>query len=431
VARSLFVMTALASIVVGCVSVGPTQSTPPSAPPSFGITTPAPPTGTPAATPSAAITAAPTLTVPSVAPTEAPTIPPPTDGPSLTPAPSPNAIENFGAGTLLFFDDLSDPASGFGVGTNSGGSVGYDEGVLRFETSGDQAWLWSRRLLEDFSTVVRVEGVFVPSAAGFFGLLCARSDDELLGAVVNTDGGWFFLQLGSEGATILTSDPDAGWSVPAGLATSVALDCAGTELGPMRMQVSLPEQGVAAIFDGGEGPVDFDRVGVYAESSTHPWSLAVDNLVAYGGTGELGMSPAALTLLQHVPEAWRADCFESEPSAFETGGVASVSCPLSDVGGKSNAADYVQFDTKVNMDAAYQARVDNWAVDPTASCQTGPNEVSYTIAGTPAGRILCAPQTAGIRFDWTLDSLMILSTLTDFDGNYGDAYEDWLIAGPE
>jgi len=83
------------------------------------------------------------------------------------------------------------------------------------------------------------------------------------------------------------------------------------------------------------------------------------------------------------------------------------------------------------MDSAYQARVDTWAVDPTTSCQSDPNEVTYTIGGTTAGRILCAPQTVGIRFDWTHDALMILSTLTDFDGSYGDAYEDWLIAGPE
>ena len=345
--------------------------------------------------------------------------------------PTPGAIEDFGAGTLLFFDDFSDPSSGFGVGTNSGGSVAYDEGVLGFETASEQAWIWSRRLLGEFSTVVRVEGVFVPSASGFFGLLCARSDDELFGAVVNTEGGWFFLQLTSDGATILTSNPNAGWSVPAGLATSVALDCAGTELGPMRMQVSLPDQGVAAIFDGGEGPVDFDRVGVYAESSTHPWSLGFDNASARSGTGEIGTSPGAQALLVHVPAAWRNDCFESEPSAFAPGGLAAVSCPLSEVGGQSNFADYVQFDSQANMDAAYQGRVESWAVESTASCQTGPNEVTYTIGGTTAGRILCAPQTSGIRFDWTLDSLLILSTLTDFDGNYGDAYADWLIAGPE
>ncbi len=132
-----------------------------------------------------------------------------------------------------------------------------------------------------------------------------------------------------------------------------------------------------------------------------------------------------------MPAAWRDACIESEPSAFETGSLASVSCPLSGVGGNSNIADYVQFDTTANMDSAYQARADTWAVDPTTSCQTGPNEVTYMIGGTTAGRILCAPQTVGIRFDWTHDALMILSTLTDFDGSYGDAYEDWLIAGPE
>lgn len=426
-ARAIAISVTVACLLTGCVSLGPSPTTQPSLGPSFTITTLAPipsasATSVPTASPSA--TASP-IEAATATPTEAPTVGAPTLGPSaspappLTPTPSTAVIEDFGADELLFGDDFSDPASGWGVGTNAGGSVAYTDGVLRFDTSGDEARLWSWPTPDDTWNVIRAEGVFVPSAAGSFGLICAISDEELFGAALNTDGGWFFFQLDSGVANILTSDPDADWNVPVDLATSVALDCAGTQTGPMRMQVSLPEFGVAAIFDGGEGPVGFDRVGVYAESSTHPWSLGVDNVFAYGGEGLLG----------HVPVDWRESCFATSPSASETGARATVSCQPST--GRSDVVDFVQFDTQESMDAAYQTRVDNWAVESTDSCETGPNETSYTIGGSPAGRILCAPQTVGIRFDWTHDDLLILSTLTDFEGSYANAYEDWLIAGPE
>ncbi len=52
------------------------------------------------------------------------------------------------------------------------------------------------------------------------------------------------------------------------------------------------------------------------------------------------------------------------------------------------------------------------------------------MAAKRSARILCAPQTTGTRLDWTLDSELILSTLTDFEGSYVDMYADWLVAGP-
>ena len=432
--RFLFVTTVVASVLTACVSVDPAATTSLSAAPSFGITTPAAASATPAATPTAAVTLPPTLSPPTAGPTPAPTVPPPSDMPP-TQAPTPGAIETFGAATLLLFDDFSDPSSGWGVGTNAGGSVGHNDDVLRFDTSGDGARLWTWRSLDDNWNVVRAEAVFVPSGIGFFGLICAISEEELLGAAVNTNGGWFFFQILAGDTNIVASDPNAGWSVPVGVATSVALDCSGTELGPMRMQVSLPELGVAAIFDGGEGPVSFDRVGIYAEADSDPWSLGVDDYFAHGGTGESGMSEAAQALLLHIPDEWRDACFEVGPSSFETGGLAGVSCTLADVGGNANVVDYVQFDTTANMDAAYQQRVTNFAVSQTTgSCELGPNEADYhytTDPDTTIGRLLCAPQTVGIRFDWTDNRLGILSTLTDFDGSYGETWDDWGIAGPE
>lgn len=351
-----------------------------------------------------------------------------TPGPPLTPDPSQAVIEDFGADTLIFADDFSDDTSGWGVTAQDFGSIAYSGGTLAFTSAAESNWMWSRRMLDQDWNVVRVEAVMVPSAAGTGGLLCANNDDELFGALVTTSGGWSFVRLTDEGVSVLLTDEQAGWNVPAGLATTVALDCAGTATGAMRMQVSLPDIGLGASYEGTEGADSFDRVAIYAESAAHPFSLAVDNLFAYGGEGGSSMSPEARALLLHVPADWRPDCFETPPPAFDSGALAALSCPLAD--GRSNVVDFVQFDTQENMDAAYQARVDIWAVDSTASCQSGPNEGNYTIGGLTAGRILCAPQTSGIRFDWTHDELLILSTLTDFDGSYPDVYQDWLVAGP-
>jgi hypothetical protein len=141
------------------------------------------------------------------------------------------------------------------------------------------------------------------------------------------------------------------------------------------------------------------------------------------------MSPAAVALMQHVPADWQPLCFEGIPSFADTGAQANITCQLD--GGKSDFAEYTVFDTKANMDAAYQTRVDAWATDTDVqNCDSGPDEGTYSVGGQTVGRILCAPQTTGTRLDWTLDSELILSTLTDFEGSYVDMYADWLVAGP-
>ena len=338
-------------------------------------------------------------------------------------------IEDFGADELLFADDFSDSSSGFGVGTNSGGTVAYMSGALQFDTAADGAWMWSRRTHSLAWPVMHIEAGMTPSANGYAGLLCANNDNELWGAVVNSSGAWAFVSLDTEGVHILISNEEAGWEIAPATTTRMALDCAGAETGSFRMQLSVPDVGLAATYEQADGPERFDRAGVYAESNAHPFSLRVYDLFAYGGEGQRVTSPEAQALLLHVPADWRPACFETSVNPFEIGALASVSCPLS--AGRSNVAVFVQFDAQESMDAAYQARVESWAVDSTDSCETGPNEVSYTIDGAPAGRILCAPQTVRIRVDWTHDSLLILSTLTEFEGSYADVYADWRMAGPE
>ena len=60
----------------------------------------------------------------------------------------------------------------------------------------------------------------------------------------------------------------------------------------------------------------------------------------------------------------------------------------------------------------------------------GPNEAEWDVSEQPGGRVQCAPQKVGIRFDWTDDLTNILSSLIDFDGSYKDTYDQWVDAGP-
>jgi hypothetical protein len=348
--------------------------------------------------------------------------------PSASADASPGTIDDYGATTLLFTDDFSDDTSGWGTEANEFGSSSYADGTLLIDIPAASNSQFSGRQLDTTQNVLHVEGFFTPSAAGFQGLLCANSEEELYGAVAGGADTWAFVKLTSDGASVLSSNTEPGWTIPAGETTLMALDCAGTATGQFRMQLVLPDTGLAVQFEDSEGPLSFDRVGVYGEAGPGAYSLQVDDVSAYGGTGDVSMSPAASALLTHVPADWQADCFESPGSFFETGAEATLTCMLTD--GRSDIAEYTKFDTKENMDAAYQTRVDTWAVESQGSCQSGPNETSYSIGGTSAGRILCAPQTVGIRVDWTYDTPLILSTLTDFEGSYEDTYQDWLIAGP-
>jgi hypothetical protein len=434
--RPVAVLGVMGALLVGCVSVNPGASSVASSVPSQGITTPTPATATAIAATATPTTAATPTAAATVPPTNAPTAEPTSratesSSPLPSAAASPAPVENYGATTPLFSDTFDDPNSGWSTGTNEGGTVAYVDSALQVDTTVQGAWLAPRRLTGSTDNVVHIEALFTPSAPGYQGLLCANADDELWGAVVNADGMYVFIKLGSTGATLLSDDQQEPFQMLPGATTRLSLDCAGTATGGFRMQLSSPGTNIGAQYMGasGEGPESFDRVGIYAESGAHPYTLRVDDLLVFGGTGDTSISPAAEALMQHVPADWQPLCFEGIPSFSDTGAQANITCQLD--GGKSDFAEYTVFDTKENMDAAYQTRVDAWVTDTDVqSCDTGPDEGTYPADGPAVGRVLCAPQTTGTRLDWTLDLQLILSTLTDFEGSYADMYADWLVAGP-
>jgi hypothetical protein len=432
----------IGSLVFGCVSLDAVGTTPPSVTPTLGRT-PSPlvtAVATPAFTPSPLLTLPPTAT-PTVAPTDTPAPPSPTIPPLVTPTPAPTdevtpeptASPDASSPDLLFDDPMDDPASGWGTGQTGGGLLQYSDGALQFDSNPGGAWIWSRRDAGSDNSALKVVGEFTPASAGKFGMICAHGDAELFGAIVDTDGGWAFISIGANGADILLDDENAGLDVPIGATTVVGLDCAGTSTGALRMVLNLTGTGPIAIYESQDGPASFDRVAAYAESFDDAFSVRLENAVAFGTGDPSGeMDADATDLLSHVPQNWQDTCFDTAlPPVLGQHATAVITCFIGDVSSGSDLAEYVQFPTKEDMDAAYDLHVDRFPVDsPVDSCKDGPGEHSYTIGSEDAGRVLCADQFVGMRVDWTDDRLNILSTLVDHDGSFEDAFQDWLDGGP-
>jgi hypothetical protein len=276
------VAASLATLLTGCVSLEPVASTPSSGLSTVGATLEPPSVS--AAPPSASISASPPVPAQSTEPpTEAPTLF--SSGAPPTPPASSGSIEDFGADELLFNDDFSDPTSGWGVGPNAAGDTAYVDGALQMDTVDEGYWMWSSRTHPLAWTLMHVEASFTPSANGYVGLFCTRGVRDLWGGRIRADGTWSFARVDDEGAHDLTSDQEPGWEIAPGATTRVALDCAGTETGPLRLQLSLPDAGLAASYEGseGEGDARFDSVAVYTRSSANPYSVRIDDVVAYGG----------------------------------------------------------------------------------------------------------------------------------------------------
>ncbi len=436
------VLTALAAvaIVVGCVNVaGPTEG------PSI---TPAPATPTPTTAP----TATPTVT-PS--PTVAPSL---TAAPSPTTAPSPEPTDDpgFDQRDVEFIDDLSDPSGHctsepaqdppvypedcFGVGTNAGGTVAYVDGSLHLETSVDDAWLYSRRLAESRSATTRVIGDFYPTTDGRFGLLCALGDgledgDGIFGAIVGTDGSWAFVKIEDNVPEDLFGDASAGLPIVAGESNLVALECAGTATGALRLTLWLGQSGPVATWTQPNGPESFDRAGAYIDATGEGFSVAMDNIIVFGsGTADGSYSPEGEELLTHVPADWQDSCYPGlVPPYLVRTAEAVVTCFISGSNVEGvELAEYASFASAADMEEAYQERVDAFGTgDGVDSCVDGSGEGTYTIGDVVSGRLLCVNQFAGIRFDWTDTRLNIMGSMVDFDPDYAAAYADWQAAGPD
>jgi hypothetical protein len=285
---------------------------------------------------------------------------------------------------------------------------------------------------------MRIAAELSPAADARFGLFCASGDDQLYGVVVDTFGAWKFATIGTTGAEALLEDEDAGLDVPVGDSTLIALECAGLATGKLRLTLWLENTGPVAIYEGDEGPDNFDRTAVYAEALGSTTSVDLENVIAFGsGFGDNQVTDAAAELMTHIPDEWVDSCYQSvRPPLFGSTAEAVVTCFIREPGDAgAEIAEYASYLTPEAMSDGYQKRVDAFGTgDQTDSCEDGSGEHSYHFGSDEnapeAGRLLCVQQFRGIRFDWTDNRLNILSTLVDFDGSFAKTFDDWLAGGP-
>jgi hypothetical protein len=442
--RSLPVAFAALFVLIGCVNVAPAPSTESStapsvvgsAAPSLGVTTPAP--QTPAAT----------LLTPTVAPTLVPTAPPlatdtpaATEQPTIAPSVGPSGLATEGpsaqptAGTAdrdqIFTDDMSDPASGWQQLNEDFASITYDSGVMAFRYNQDQAWAYTVRHLDTPETTLLPAADFSPQSEGIFGVLCGDSaSGRLYGAVVGTDGTLVFLETDSGAINVLDRQDKLDLDVKVGDSNPMALECHADGTGGLTMIAGLSGTGPIATYHADtDAPSSFDVVGLYGEATADDYTLTVDLASLYGlGGADNTTSDGAQILLAHIPTDFQNNCWESpifaEPADYK------ITCVPQSSGKGAEIERYLQFADKPSMDASYQDVVDAFGVESTGSCKSGPNETGWSTNDQPGGRVECAPQKVGIRFDWTDDLTSILAGLIDFEGSYKDTYDQWVNAGP-
>ena len=120
-----------------------------------------------------------------------------------------------------------------------------------------------------------------------------------------------------------------------------------------------------------------------------------------------GPSADGEELLGHVPSDWQEQCVDTPSTNAAT---AVVSCFLQTEGTGAELAIFQQFPTAAPMDDTYRDLVDLFGVESEGDCERGPHETTWSVQDETLGRLQCAPQGVGIRFDWTHDQLLILSS---------------------
>lgn len=423
-------------LVAGCVNVAPaTSGAPPatagSGAPSLGVTTPAPVTPPPTLAPP---THAPTLAAPTAPPTLAPT---PTLASTLEPTTAPTlaaTIAPSGSPTgsqQIFNDDMSDATSGWQETHEDFATITYDTGVLAFRFNNAQSWAYTVRHLDGPHSTLVLEADFQPQSPGIFGPLCGDSNTvSYYGAVVTDSGGLVFLETDNGKINVLERHDDLNLDISIGGSNPLAIECSADSEGNVKIVAGLSGTGPVAVYrKTGTDVHSFDVAALYGEATAEGYTLAVDSATAWGAGGaEESMSDGATALYHHIPTDLQKDCYESP--IWNTSAQFVVTCLEQTSGTGAELLQFQQYADGDSMNAAYQDFVSTFGVDSTGACETGPNETEWTINEQPGGRVQCAPQKVGIRFDWTDDATGILSSLIDLDGSYSDTFSQWQNAGP-
>jgi hypothetical protein len=258
--------------------------------------------------------------------------------------------------------------------------------------------------------VVRVEATVERTSDGstfeYPGLLCG-SAERMIGGALGSNGWRVFIALGEPNVQILDLQTDGPSFVLEGR-QRLALECAGTSTGPLRMQVWLDDVLVAAYVDpGASGPAAFDRIGFYFEGGAGS-VLATDDVAAYGGSGEAlpplpGPTPSATApagdlgyeaLLEHIPAGVAEGCFNSDSGEAD---VVALCIPDDSLLGPSVElafVTYLWFEHFADADAYFGDRLDELGDQPGEDCSVGPSHYVQEVDGELGGRVLCAGDPA-------------------------------------
>jgi hypothetical protein len=335
------------------------------------------------------------------------------------------------------FDDTLTTNDGWFTGSTGGGTVTFASGQLVLSPTQDGSWEASSRPTGSRSGTLAVAAELMPSSDGIVGVMCDNAGTDFFGGAVGTDGAWYLLSVEHGGLNVLSHGDAGSVSLPVDEPSLVVVECAAKSTGGLHLELWVGGQGLVATYQQGDAPESFDGAAIYAESQSSGFSATLTHAQAFGVANLNGEPSAAAQqlLLDHVPHDWSSSCFEAPvPGAYGTWPDTIVTCFLGKAGqAGAEVAEYAQYSNGDQMDADYQARVAAFpATNDAGTCQDGPTEGAWSYGGqdSDAGRLTCAQQAVGIRYDWTETQLNIMSTLIDFDGSYADTWSDWLKAGP-
>ena len=324
---------------------------------------------------------------------------------------------------------MDDPSSGWAAGDIGNSTVSFnDDGELSLDVGDAGQAIWSPRRVDGEFGVLLVAGGYVISGDGGVGAACVTGDGDMYGAEMTTTGQLIFFSIVDGATRALETKDDLDVQVEQDVFWAFGVECTGLSTGALRLVAVMSGQGPIGIYQDSDGPDAFVGAGVYGEAIGGPATVDVAQVAAYGIPGSAsGPSADGEELLEHVPSDWREQCVDTPSSNVAN---AVMSCFLQTEGTGAELAIFQQYPTAEAMDATYQELVDVFGVQSEGDCEEGPNETPWSVEDETRGRLQCAPQVVGIRFDWTHDELHILSTLFDLEGDYANTFALWRSAGP-
>ena len=136
-----------------------------------------------------------TATAAPLRPTASPSVPQEltaTPGAPPSPAVSPTDPPSSPGGSILFYDDFEDPASGWEVGSWDGGSVGYKDGQYSVISAGQAEWMWGAAFQYFTDVIIQVEAT--QASAG-----PTHNNDYGVGCRVQPNGDGYHLVISGDG----------------------------------------------------------------------------------------------------------------------------------------------------------------------------------------------------------------------------------------